>query len=86
MLRVSDLRVRDVVNVVDGRRLGLIKDIDLDIHEGKVKALILPGLSRLWGLLGRSEDLVIPWEKVKKLGVDTILVELDVFTSPLHNE
>ncbi|GFN24064.1 hypothetical protein TAMC210_23820 [Thermanaeromonas sp. C210] len=43
MVRVSELRLRDVINVVDGRRLGLIKDVEIDVEEGRIKALILPG-------------------------------------------
>ncbi|MGB9885553.1 MAG: YlmC/YmxH family sporulation protein [Moorellales bacterium] len=84
MVRASELRLRDVVNVRDGRRLGLIKDLELDIENGRVKSIILPGPTRLMGLLGRTEDVVIPWEQIKKLGVDVILVELESFVEPLH--
>ncbi|NLC37942.1 MAG: YlmC/YmxH family sporulation protein, partial [Clostridia bacterium] len=38
MLKVSDLRMRDVINIVDGRRLGAIKDIDLDLEEGRIRS------------------------------------------------
>jgi sporulation protein YlmC with PRC-barrel domain len=36
----------------------------------------LPGPSRLLGLLGKDEEVVIPWEKIVKIGVDVILVEV----------
>ncbi|WP_227767081.1 YlmC/YmxH family sporulation protein [Zhaonella formicivorans] len=85
MLKVSDLRMRDVINVLDGRRLGVIKDIDVDIERGKVTALILPGSGKFMGLFGKNDDIVIPWEKIKKLGVDVILVELQNFTDPRHD-
>ncbi|TDA65731.1 MAG: YlmC/YmxH family sporulation protein [Clostridia bacterium] len=76
MMRIADLKARDVVNVSDGRRLGLIKDVDLDLEDGRIKAIILPGNQRLLGLLGRNEDVVVPWDQVRKLGVDVILVDL----------
>jgi YlmC/YmxH family sporulation protein len=76
MLKVSDLRMREIVNVVDGRRLGLIKDIDIDLDDGRISALILAGSSRLLGFFGREEEIVIPWEKIVKIGVDVILVEI----------
>lgn len=76
MMRIADLRTRDVVSVNDGRRLGLIKDVELDLEEGRIKAVVLPGLPRAWGLLGRGEDVVVSWEQIKKLGVDVILVDL----------
>lgn len=87
MLKVSDLRMRDVVNIVDGKRLGIIKDIDMDLEEGKIKAIILPSIAgggRMMGLFSRQEDLVIPWDRIKKIGVDVILVELNGFTDPKH--
>ncbi|GAW92132.1 YlmC/YmxH family sporulation protein [Calderihabitans maritimus] len=86
MLKVSDLRMRDVINVVDGRRLGYIKDIDVDLEKGRVKALILPGQSRFLGLFGRNDDIRIDWSKIKKIGVDVILVEIKDFTAPEPKE
>ncbi|NLZ93811.1 MAG: YlmC/YmxH family sporulation protein [Firmicutes bacterium] len=76
MVKISDLRNRDVVNVVDGRRLGVIYDLDLDLENGRIAAIIIPGQSRLFNLFGGAQDYVIPWEKIVKIGVDTILVEL----------
>ena len=84
MVRVSELRLRDVVNIRDGRRLGLIKDVEIDVENGRIKAIILPGAARLMGLLGRGEDVIVPWEQIRKLGVDVILVELESFIEPVH--
>lgn len=66
-----------MINIEDGRRLGIIRDIELDTLEGRVKAIILPGSPRLLGILGRREDLVVTWERIKKIGVDVILVDLE---------
>ncbi|WP_240610857.1 YlmC/YmxH family sporulation protein [Ammonifex thiophilus] len=74
-LKVSDLRLREVINISDGRRLGLIKDIDIDVENGRISALILPGPARLLGFWGREDEIVIPWERVVKIGTDVILVE-----------
>jgi YlmC/YmxH family sporulation protein len=78
MVRISDLRDRDVINVNDGKRLGIISDIDLDLENGKIKAIVLPGPGGFMGVLGRKNDLIIPWEKIRKIGVDTILVDYPV--------
>ncbi|MDI6710588.1 MAG: YlmC/YmxH family sporulation protein [Thermoanaerobacterales bacterium] len=80
MVKMSDLRMREVVNVHDGRRLGLIKDVDIDLETGRITALILPGASRLMGFFGREEEVVVPWEKIVRIGVDVILVEAPNFT------
>ena len=76
-MRISDLRLLDVVNVKDGRRLGPIKDLDLDLERGSVKGIVLPGPSRSWGFFGgsKTEDFIVPWDRVKKIGVDVILVD-----------
>lgn len=84
MLKVSDLRLREVVNIVDGRRLGTIKDIDIDVENGRITALVLPSPNRLLGLLGRDEELVVPWEKVRKIGLDVILVEVNTLPDPRY--
>ncbi len=76
MLKVSELRMREIVNVIDGRRMGLIKDIDIDLDNGRISALILAGSSRVLGFFGRDEEIVVPWEKIVKIGVDVILVEV----------
>lgn len=74
-MRINELRDRDVVNVNDGKRLGVINDLDIDIENGNIKAIIVPGTGGLMGVLGRKQDLTIPWEKIVKVGVDTILVD-----------
>ncbi|MCL6479458.1 MAG: YlmC/YmxH family sporulation protein [Peptococcaceae bacterium] len=79
MVKISELRAREVINVTDGRRLGPIKDIDVDLEEGRISAIILPTYgTRLIGLFSREQEIVIPWDKIVRIGVDVILVELSV--------
>jgi len=82
MVKISDLRMREIINIVDGRRLGMIKDIDIDLEEGKINAIILPGVGggKFLGFLGKEEEIVVPWNKIKKIGADVILVEAYSFT------
>ncbi len=75
MIRISDLARREVVNVNDGKRLGLIGDLELDLKLGSVKAVIIPSAGHFWGRIVRAKDHVIPWEKIVKIGVDTVLVD-----------
>ncbi|WP_027366087.1 YlmC/YmxH family sporulation protein [Desulfotruncus alcoholivorax] len=83
MVRITDLRMREVINIADGRRLGPIKDIDVNLEEGRINAIILPGHGggRLMGILGREEEIVVPWQRIRKIGVDVILVDLS-FEAP----
>lgn len=76
MVKTSELRMKDVINVVDGRRLGLIGDLELDLEHGCVKSVVVPGASRFLGLFGRDHDTVIDWQQIQKIGQDVILVEM----------
>ncbi|MEG6616445.1 YlmC/YmxH family sporulation protein [Peptococcaceae bacterium 1198_IL3148] len=80
MVKISELRTREIINVVDGRRLGVIKDIDINMEDGKISALILPGTGRFMGLWGKDDEFVVPWEKIVKVGMDVILVEVNVMS------
>lgn len=73
--RVSELRYKEIINVSDGSRYGWVGDVEVDLESGQVRALVVLGRLRLFGLLGREEDRVFPWEAVRRFGADTILVE-----------
>jgi YlmC/YmxH family sporulation protein len=77
MNRSSDFRQKEVINISDGKRLGFVSDVEIDLEEGKIDAIILPGVGKLFGLLGKDNEFVIPWEKITKIGEDIILVDLD---------
>ena len=85
MLKTSDLKQKEVVNVLDGKRLGGITDIEIDIETGRLTAIVVPGQGKFLGLFGRNEDIVIPWEKINKIGMDVILVETASFTELKHD-
>lgn len=77
MNRSSDFRQKEVINISDGKRLGFVSDVELDLETGKIDAIILPGVGKLFGLLGKESEFVIPWDKITKIGEDIILVDLD---------
>ena len=73
--RIAELRWKEVVDVQNGSRFGYVEDLEVDLESGQVRALVLPGRRRLFGLLGREEDRYIPWNAVRRFGEDIILVE-----------
>ena len=73
--RIADLRYKEVISVEDGSRFGYVGDMEIDLDSGQVRALVVPGRRRLFGLLGREEDQYIPWSAVRRFGEDIILVE-----------
>ena len=69
----SDLRGKEVLNICEGRRLGYVCDLEIDISCGKIIALIVPGEMRHFGLF-RGEEFRIPWDCIDRIGDDIILV------------
>lgn len=82
MLRVSDLREKEIVNILDGRRIGFIGDLDVDVQEGRIRALIVLGQGKLLGLFGRDDNVHINWDKIVKIGLDVILVDMPSLETP----
>ncbi|MBQ0133853.1 MAG: YlmC/YmxH family sporulation protein [Clostridiales bacterium] len=74
-LRLQDLRYREVINTRTGQRLGYVSDVLLDADTGRITALLVPGPTKFFGLLGREEDYVLPWTGISRLGEDIILVD-----------
>ena len=75
-MRLSDLRCKEIINVATGQRLGYVCDADIDMPEGKLKSLIVPGPCRFFGLFGREPDFLIPLSCITRIGQDIILVEI----------
>ena len=78
VVRFSELKCREVINICDGCRLGFVCDVDLDCTGGNIVALIVPGKLKFFGLFGREDDFVIPWGCIRRIGSDIILVEVDL--------
>lgn len=76
--RANDLRCKDVVNVKNGCRIGYVCDFEIDLSCARVVSLIVYGRWRLFGLLGRSKDIVIRWCDIQLIGEDAILVNFDM--------
>ncbi|MDZ5470713.1 YlmC/YmxH family sporulation protein [Bacillus sp. 31A1R] len=74
MVKISEFQIKDVVNVADGRKLGNIGDIDINLATGKIDSIVISGAGKVLGFFGRDEDVVIPWKNILKIGTDVILV------------
>ncbi|RYL92881.1 YlmC/YmxH family sporulation protein [Sporolactobacillus sp. Y61] len=74
MPRISDFQTKEIVNVENGKRLGHIGDLDVNLASGKIENLIIPGAGKIMGLFGRDNDVVVPWSNIVRIGKDVILV------------
>ena len=74
--KFSDLRCKEVICLSDGRRLGFVCDVRIELPEGRVTAIIVPGPCRILGCCGRKDDYVVPWDCIRRIGPDIILVDI----------
>ncbi len=80
--RVCDLRYKNVINITDGTILGCVNDIEIDTANAKIISIIIYGKYKFFGLLGREEDITIPWCDIKVIGEDAVLVKYNHLEEP----
>ena len=79
-LSFCELRSKQVVNVIDGKVLGRICDVIFSRQSARVLGFVVPG-DGAFSFFKRKGDMFIPFEKICKIGVDVVLVEL----RPMHS-
>lgn len=76
MLRISEIRDKEVINLYNGQRMGYITDFEVDLDKGSVIGIIIPGEGKVMSFFSKTNDIIIHWSKIVKIGNDTILVNL----------
>ena len=71
-----DFKHKELVNITDGKRLGFVQDVCADLESGVITSIIVPGNNKLIKIFAGNNDIEIPWEKIKCIGDDIILVEI----------
>ena len=71
-----DFKHKEVININDGKRLGFVQDVTANLETGIITSIIVPGSNKLLGLFSGGNDIVIPWQNIKCIGDDIILVEI----------
>ena len=75
----GELKCKQIINVVDGKCLGRLIDVVLDIKTCKILGLIVPNPScSSWSIFRKNREIFIPFHSICKIGVDVILIELYV--------
>jgi YlmC/YmxH family sporulation protein len=78
-MRLSELEGKEMINLYDGGRLGTIRESDLIIEPecGEIESIIIPSRSNFFNLWSERREMVVPWNTVKKIGSEVIIVDLD---------
>ena len=74
LVRISEFQIKDVINISDGKKLGVIEDIEINLTTGKIEAIVVGGAGRVLGIFGKEPEFVISWKNILKIGDDVILV------------
>ena len=80
--RVRDLRRKEVVSLQDGARLGFVSDVEVQLPEGQLRGAIVQTPGRFFGLFGPREEYYIPWDAIRQMGEDILLVERSIKNAP----
>jgi len=75
-MRLSELQDKDVVNVIDGKKIGNIIDIIID-NDGTMKGLIIEKSKFLISMFTAKDEMEISWKQIEKIGEDVILVKVN---------
>ncbi|MCP1093096.1 YlmC/YmxH family sporulation protein [Bacillaceae bacterium OS4b] len=74
-MRLSELSGKEIVDVNRAERLGILGQTDLEINEtGQITSLIIPSV-KWFGLLRNGSEIRVPWEHIKKIGADMVIID-----------
>ena len=82
---ISTLMEKQVVNLCDGKILGYAIDFKVDICTNSLTAMVLPGENGFFGFK-KCTDIIIPWNKICKIGKDTIIVDIGILQNNEKDE
>ena len=71
-----DFKHKEVINITDAKRLGFVQYVNADLETGTITSIIVPGSSKFISIFSSANDIIIPWDKIRSIGEDIILVEL----------
>lgn len=75
LIQFSQVRNKEMICVKDGMRIGYVDDLEFDDCTYQVTGLISFGKGKLFGLLGKYDDVKIRKDQIEVVGEDIILVK-----------
>ncbi|KGX88528.1 YlmC/YmxH family sporulation protein [Pontibacillus litoralis] len=75
MVTISQLEVKEVISVENGQKLGQLTDLEINVDQGRITAIVLGNKGKMMGMMSKNEELVVPWSDILTIGEDVILVK-----------
>ena len=76
LISTQDIRNKEVINIYDGKSMGFVEDIEIDLEKGTVEGIVVPPARRMFQLFGKAEGYLIRWKDIKRIGDDVVLVDV----------
>jgi len=78
-MRLSHLSGKEVINLSDGSRLGVIDECELtfDSQSGRINTILVPNKNGLMSFFSENRTITIPWQAIKRIGDEVIIVDLN---------
>lgn len=76
MSRGIDFKQKEVINITDGKILGFVIDVQADFDNGEIRSIIVAKTGKIFNSVNSKSNVTIPWNNIKKIGEDVILVEV----------
>lgn len=77
-MRFKELGDKEIINVNEGTRLGVLgqTDLEIDVESGQIVSFIVSNY-KWFGLVKEGDETKIHWDSIKKIGEDMIMIETD---------
>lgn len=77
-MRLSELAGKEIVNISDGMRLGVVDHCELAFDEksGRIHSLLLPPRSAFAGFFQSNKAAAVFWKDIRKVGEEIIIVDV----------
>ena len=71
-MNLSELQNKDLINIIDGKKIGNIIDARFNVETGVIEKLVIEPSKSFFSL--KNNSLEINYQDINKIGEDVILV------------
>lgn len=73
IISAGELFNKEVICSQNGERLGYVGELEINTESGRIETLIIPGKVHFFGLLGKDDDIIIPFSSIDVFGSEVML-------------
>ena len=75
-MKLSELQRKDIINILDGKKIGKIIDVEFDQNSGYMIKFIIEKNNFVKNLFTNNDEVTIRFNQIKKMGEDVILIDI----------